>query len=505
MIGARRKRPAHGMEAGLPVSTVARMVLALLLALLLVPATGLGSAHAGETAKSGDNPLKGLAFDPSEVTVEMMSECPYCKEAHSESVSVHLNLQADNPDIPVGNLSGSANVSIADESIAKLRFDGADGTNLEKYTVEGVAVGSTQLKASATTTAAAGGTAQTFEASATVNVIEAAPPALRAESAEAEVPYRSFAPTFVQLVPFSAGQGGGGSYGPLFRYDETDHVAFSSREINSPDSSVVVPGHHYSDFIGSVTFSDPSVATWEEGSLSIEVLSAGTTEVTLTDLWGSAATCTLVVTAEQIASTPDGSASVAAEDSAADDAIKAKERELGTSLGLAVEPQTTLAGELQAAVSTVVTESRLAAGVFDIHFEDQTGAEVAWGPDEAKGMLRVRIAINEGMARFDPASLKVHYLDPATGAATEMASWVEDGFLVFLTPHFSNYLVTGELPEGEVSALTPLPGDDAASKDAATLAATGDGSVSPVLLLTAACAFLIVALLALRTASRRHS
>ena len=56
------------------------------------------------------------------------------------------------------------------------------------------------------------------------------------------------------------------------------------------------------------------------------------------------------------------------------------------------------------------------------------------------GWTTIRLPIPEGA---NPDSLKVLYYDEKTRSFTNMGAWVENGYLVFRTSHFSYYMVTG--------------------------------------------------------------
>ena len=221
---------------------------------------------------------------------------------------------------------------------------------------------------------------------------------------------------------------------------------------------------------------DASVASVDVFGV-VTVHRAGSATIMASTVNGLTAACMVNVAAAPLAAVGDGSAAVEADDATALAAVKAKEDEVGP-ITLVVEPQNALDAVTQAVVDKVVVGTAQVAGVFDIRFADASGDTVSWGEDEASGMLRVKLRIQGDMADLDASTLRVHYLDKKTGVPVEMESWIEDGYLVFLTPHFSDYLVTGQPPvapepedEDDGAALVPI---DTQDDNAKKLASTGD-------------------------------
>ncbi len=175
---------------------------------------------------------------------------------------------------------------------------------------------------------------------------------------------------------------------------------------------------------------------------------------------------------------------------------KIKEQAGGT-LNLVVAAVAQLTEPAKQAVDQLLADGAKVADTFDIHLSKDNGEEIVVGKDQSgKLVMTVKIRLTDSMNELlsQGMNLQVHYVGP-DGTIEDKQTWVEDGHLLFITEHFSDYVVTGQPPKQDASGQDVKP---LAKTGGSALAATGDAS-APVAAgsfaaLLAACGVLAVAI-----------
>lgn len=228
---------------------------------------------------------------------------------------------------------------------------------------------------------------------------------------------------------------------------------------------------------------DPKV-TWASSNTKVATVDAnGTVAIhavgsadIVASAGGKSAACALTVKVKEMAQTPQGSgfsASVMASDV---ETVKALEQLAGDGgLNLVVDSIAQLTGQAKAAVEKLAADGAVVVESFDIHFAADDGQEIVLAKDdEGRVVLTVRVKLTDSMrALLDQGmKLQVHYVGD-NGAVEDKETWVEDGYLCFVTEHFSDYVVTGVPQKEEGGAGDSGSGD---SDQTLTSLPTGDGS-----------------------------
>ncbi|WP_143412184.1 Ig-like domain-containing protein [Arabiibacter massiliensis] len=265
--------------------------------------------------------------------------------------------------------------------------------------------------------------------------------------------------------------------------------------------------------------SNPAVAEVSADG-EVTVHAAGSASITASAC-GMSAACALTVNAKEVAQTPQGSgfaASVTATDSATVERLEQLGDEGG--LNLVVQAIQELTAPAREAIESLTAGGAKVAEAFDIHFAKDGGEEIVLSAGEGGAVeLTVKVKLTDAMRALldEGMALQVHYVGD-DGAVEDKQTWVEDGFLCFVTDHFSDYVVTGVPPKDEGGQPAPPPaggqqpivptdgGDqekDGGSKDGGSrLAPTGDplGAAVPAAAALACLAAAAIALVRRRMA-----
>lgn len=255
-----------------------------------------------------------------------------------------------------------------------------------------------------------------------------------------------------------------------------------------------------SDADGTIAWSssDAKVATVDANG-TVTIKAAGSATITAS-AGGRFATCSVTVKAKQIATTPTGSgfsAGVMANDVETAEVLEKIKEQAGGTLNLVVAAVAQLTEPAKQAVDQLLADGAKVADTFDIHFSKDNGEEIVVGKDQSgKLVMIVKIKLTDSMNELlsQGMSLQVHYVGE-DGTIEDKQTWVEDGHLLFITEHFSDYVVTGQPPKQDASGQDVKP---LAKTGGSALAATGDSS-APVAAgsfaaLLAACGVLAVAI-----------
>ncbi len=255
-----------------------------------------------------------------------------------------------------------------------------------------------------------------------------------------------------------------------------------------------------SDADGTIAWSssDAKVATVNANG-TVTVKAAGSATITAS-AGGRSATCSVTVKAKQIATTPTGSgfsAGVMANDVETAEVLEKIKEQAGGTLNLVVAAVAQLTEPAKQAVDQLLADGAKVADTFDIHLSKDNGEEIVVGKDQSgKLVMTVKIRLTDSMNELlsQGMNLQVHYVGP-DGTIEDKQTWVEDGHLLFITEHFSDYVVTGQPPKQDASGQDVKP---LAKTGGSALAATGDAS-APVAAgsfaaLLAACGVLAVAI-----------
>lgn len=257
------------------------------------------------------------------------------------------------------------------------------------------------------------------------------------------------------------------------------------------------------DEAGSIVWSTSNAAVASVKDGVVAPVSAGSAVITA-KAGTVSATCTVTVTAKQIAATEGDSAfqaSVEASDSAVADQLDKIAQENG-GLALAVQGAEDLTDKAQQAIASLQSAQAKVAEVLDVSFRNVEGGEVPVNLDG--GMMTVRVQMTDAMRALDPATLVVsHVADD--GAIKAKSTWVDGDDLCFATEHFSTYVVTGNERQttgggsgggSNGGSGTVLPGGGSGQNDAvkSLLAPTGDTAALPLALAGCAIAAALVCL-----------
>ena len=138
-------------------------------------------------------------------------------------------------------------------------------------------------------------------------------------------------------------------------------------------------------------------------------------------------------------------------------------------LQLEVQKSSDISEPQQHAIA-VLGETRDVLDTFDINLVDASTSDIVSVSSGDGLWLTVRIPLTEAMAAENPENLVVYYLSP-DGSMHEMETFVENGYLCFVTDHLSTYAVTtkksvDEKPQEEEE--TERPNEEEGPKDEVT-------------------------------------
>lgn len=123
--------------------------------------------------------------------------------------------------------------------------------------------------------------------------------------------------------------------------------------------------------------------------------------------------------------------------------------------------------------------------LLDLHLVDEDGKVVPVASDDGASMV-VRVELTGAAKTFDPDTIEVFYIGK-DGESDYKTSWVADGYLYFITDHFSDYAIVGvptgtdsNEPEEPTEPVDPVDPDSPKDPDDPTDPNEPSGPVNPI-------------------------